>query len=272
MPAWRRRWSGRKGADGELNRSERDFLAASQSAASREAAEREAQQWRELEAVRQLAAAERARADAQQRAAWKVRRYAVILGFAFVLAARRQGWRRNWESRRAGPRQEAQSQRSLGLSRELAASALAGLQDDAERSLLLAPRSVDVARAAGLAPPAESEAALHAGLQAWRLDGEIRSESPVVVSPDGMSAATLAADGALQVWDLPTLLNHSAQAGIPRLNLPAGAILYAFSPDSARLAWADAEGTIVLADTLDGETRLDLARQRGWRLGTTIQC
>ncbi len=165
----------------------------------------------------------------------------MILGFAFVLALALTGLAAQLGVQARRSAQEAQSQRSLGLSRELAASALAGLQDDAERSLLLALRSVDVARAAGLAPPAESEAALHAGLQAWRLDGEIRSESPVVVSPDGMSAATLAADGALQVWDLPTLLNHSAQAGIPRLNLPAGAILYAFSPDSARLAWADAQ-------------------------------
>ena len=193
----------------------------------------------------------------------KVRRYAAILGVALVLALVMAGLAVQMGSRARRATHEAQSQRSGAFSRELAASALAGLPDDAERSLLLALHSVDVARAAGLAPPAESEVALHAALQAWRLDAEIRADAPVAVSPDGTVAATLAADGALQVWDLVTLQHKEAKSGIPRLSLPGGATIFAFSPDSSRLAWADAQGQIVLINAADGGTALTLMGNPG---------
>jgi WD40 repeat protein/class 3 adenylate cyclase len=76
-----------------LNPLEREFLAASRELAEREAAEREAQRQRELEAARALAAEQEKRADAERRraqeqahSAGRLRRRALLLAGAMVVA------------------------------------------------------------------------------------------------------------------------------------------------------------------------------------------
>ena len=127
---------------------------------------------------------------------------------------------RNWAARRAGP------------ARRRKASAHSHFPANSRPLLWRAYRTMPSAACSsrcaawtwpappGWRRPPSRRSRCTTALQAWRLDDEIRADAPVVVSPDGISAATLAADGALEVWDLPTLQHRAVQNGRPRLTFP----------------------------------------------------
>jgi len=282
----------------DLNVLERAFLEQSNAWAEKEAAEREGQRQRELEAARKLAEAERQRAQEEARNAEQLRRRALFLIGAFILAgilaaaALLLGRQARVNARQA--EQEALTARS----HELAAQAINNLETDPERSILLALQAVSTANTS------EAENALHRAVQVSRavltLSGHKDDVWSVAFNPDGKRLATASADGAAMIWDastgaaLSTLAGHSdevvnlayspdgerlATAGLDgtiRLwNASTGEALHtllnyagdfgaiAFSPDGARLATASEAGTIIFWDSLSGERLLTLSAHVG---------
>lgn len=240
----------------ELNAVERTFLAASQSEADRVAAEREARQRRELRAAQQLAAVEQARAQEQQRSNRQLRRRALLLVCALVCvlavtAFAMVMWRQARQSAEAARRGEA-----LASARELAASAAASLDADAERSILLALEAIKTAQANSVAVPLEAEAALHHAVQTSRLEASLTFVGRVAVSPDGMLVAESESDSLLRVWSVAEILRLPGEAQ-PRYALPVSATAFEFSPDARLLAVGEGEGRITLyAATTGTEERV----------------
>jgi WD40 repeat protein len=230
----------------DLNLLERSFLEASQAQAEKEAADREAQRQRELEAARQLADAERARADEQSVANRRLRqRAAFLVGISVVagllaIAAFLFG-------------QRAITAEQLSVSRELAAAAGTNLSVDPERSVLLALQALSTA------DTLEARNALHQALPELHVLRTIRAhdQAPgVAYSPDGTRLASIGTNSMAIIWDVASgeqLMKVSAEPGDAGFSV-------AFSPDGKLLAtgwstkvvvWDAATGQEVA--TLDGD-------------------
>src|SRR5579859_6902714 len=236
-------WASEPAHDQELNGLEREFLTASQEAAEREAIEREAQRQRELDAARQLAETETARAaaaqqlgetekrraDEQTRAAGQLHQRALYLLGAFVLAVALAAAALYFGDQARQTAVTAQDASRLAIARELAADAITNLDVDAERSVLLALRAV------ALADLPETEGALHQAVLANRLQLTLTGHQALVMnvaySPDGKRLATSSLDKTARVWDaatgklLLTVVDHTD-----------GFNGIAFSPDGTRIA------------------------------------
>jgi hypothetical protein len=167
-----------------LNAPERAFLAASIEQEERDAMEREAQRQRELESAQILA-------ETQSRAAKQLRRRAIFLTGAFGLAITLAGIALFFSNQ---SRREAQE----SFSRELAAAAISNLNDDPERSILLA------LQAEKSADTIEAENALHRSILESRVmlvlhhDAEVWS---VAYSTDGKRVATASLENTDIVWE-----------------------------------------------------------------------
>jgi WD40 repeat protein/transcriptional regulator with XRE-family HTH domain len=223
-----------------LNASERTFLAQSLEQEQRDTLEREAQRQRELEAAQKLA-------STQSQAAKQLTQRAILLAGALVLAMVLAGtaiFLRNQASQNA---LEAQS-------RELAAAAINNLDEDPERSILLALQAVSAANTI------EAENALHRSVLASRVrlvfhhDSELWS---VTYSPDGTHIAGASQDKTAKIWDattgqlLLTLSGHTA---------PVNGIAY--SPDGRRVATASDDQSVRLWDSRTGEELLTFSGHR----------
>lgn len=184
-----------------LNALERAFLAASIEQEQHEALEREAQVQRELKAAKELA-------DTQSRAAKQLRRRAIFLTGAFVLAIALAGAAIFFGKRANQNATEAQAANHIASSRELAGTSLINLDIDPERSILLA------LQAEAQADTFQAQDALHRAVQTSRLLK--RAPAPlgechcsIAFSPDGTRLATESrdADGQLttQIRDATTL-------------------------------------------------------------------
>ncbi len=242
----------------EVNALERAFLEASQALAEREAREREAQRRRELEAAQTLADEQRRRAEAeaqraeeQAEAARKLRRRAVLLGFALgalallLLAAIGLGTMANRSAK------EAQELTRLATSRELAAAAVNNLQLDPERSVLLALQALETA------DTLEARSALHRALPELHILRTIPAHAGgvpgIAISPDGKHVASTGVDAATKIWD--------AASGELLLTLPGDAGEWGYdvvySPDGRRLAstWIS---QVMLWDAVSGERLFSL--------------
>ena len=230
----------------DLNLLERAFLEQSNAWAEKEAAEREAQRQRELEAARKLAEAERQRAQEEARNAEQLRRRALFLIGAFILAAILAAAALFLGRQARLNANQAEQEALTARSQELAAQAINNLETDPERSILLALQAVSAAKTL------EAENALHRAVQASRavltLSGHTGDVWAVAFSPDGKRIATASADGTAMIWDastgvvLSTLTGHSDEV----VNL-------AYSPDGERLATASLGGTIRLWNASTGE-------------------
>lgn len=221
-----REWA--EGHQDEMNDLEREFLAASQALAECEASEREAQRQRELDSARRLAEAERRRAEEQAHSAGQLRKRAIYLTTALIVAivlAATAGWM-GWQARKAG---------QVAASRELAAASIANLDVDPERSILLALEAVSTAYTM------EAEDALHQSILASRVRLTIPAHKPgasinVAFSPDGSRLATASADETVKVWD--------SASGKLLFTIAGHAV--AFRPDGKQLATVLPDRTVRL--------------------------
>jgi WD40 repeat protein/basic membrane lipoprotein Med (substrate-binding protein (PBP1-ABC) superfamily)/DNA-binding SARP family transcriptional activator len=234
----------------ELNVLERVFLDAAHTQAEREQAEREAQRRRELEAALQLA-------ETQARAAAQLRRRALYLAGAFVLALGLAGAALFLGGQARQAAIAADNERRIAASRELAAASIDDLSIDPERGILLALEAVSVTQSAGLPVPLEAEDALHRAVQTSRLDLVLRGHAQwvtsVAFSPDGARLATSSRDRMVKVWE--------AASGRELLSVPAHAASVwnvVFSPDGTRLATASDDFTARVWDASTGQELLVL--------------
>ncbi len=223
----------------ELNALEHEFLNVSFESSERELAEREAQRQRELDLQRQ-------RAEEQTRAAKLLRRRAVFLSGALIVAALLAIVAMMFSQR-------ANQQALLSNSRELAAAAISNLDVDPERSILLALQAVSTA------DTSEAEDALHKAVMTSRVQLTLKGHEAevwtVAFSPDGARLATASQDGTAKVWDatsgqvLLTLRGHT-QGGVN------GAV---FNPDGTRLATVGDDKTARIWDATSGQELLTLS-------------
>ena len=216
---------------------------------AREAAEADRQQ-RELEGARKLAETEKQRAEEQTRSATKLRRRAVYLSGALLIAAVLAIVAVLFGQQANSSAQQAQLNLASAQSRELAAAAINNLQIDPERSVLLALQALDQA------DTLEARNALHQALPELHLLRTIAAhkQTPgVAVSPDGTRLASMGVENVATVWDAKTgqkLLTVSGDAS-------EMGYAVAFSPDGKRLATLDT-GQVVVWDATNGQRLLSL--------------
>jgi WD40 repeat protein/transcriptional regulator with XRE-family HTH domain len=229
-----------------LNALEEAFLAASIDQESRAALEREAQNQRELETARQLAQAEKDRADEQATSVKRLRQRGLFLAGALALALIAATFANAFA-------RNAQQQALISSVRELSNAAILNLEVDPERSILLALQAVNKTLAIDRGAQPEAEDALHRAVQASRVELTLRGHTDVVwsavFSPDGTRVATASADGTAKIWDATT--------GEDLLTLKGsdyGIVWDAvFSPDGEVLATAGQDGMVHLWNARTGQ-------------------
>ena len=142
----------------------------------------------------------------------------------------------------------ASRQSNLATSRELAAQAVANL-DDQPLSLLLSLESLR------LAPTDEARASLLQGLlqprpNATVLTGHTGEVTDVAFSPDGNTIASGGQDGTVRRWITST--GNPVGQPLPLTGHTGPVRSVAFSPDGTTLASASSDGTVRLWDTTTG--------------------
>lgn len=247
---------------GELNALEREFLETSKGLAEREESEREAQRRRELESARKLAEAEKRRAEEQSHSATQLRRRAMYLAGAFVLALSMAIAALFFGEQARQSAVSAQNEQRIAFSRELAAAAISSLEVDPERSILLALEAVSAAQSAGLPVPLEAEDALHQAVQASRSELVLRGHEDAVwdvaFSPDGAHIATTSRDRSVRIWAAATGQETLVLRGHTGMILSV-----AYSPDGKRLATAGDDRTVIVWDAATGEQLMTLSGHTG---------
>jgi WD40 repeat protein/transcriptional regulator with XRE-family HTH domain len=222
----------------ELNALEHEFLDASIERSEREFAEREAQRLRELDLQKQ-------RTEEQRHAAQQLRRRAMFLSGALIVAA-------VLAVTSLILNQRANQQAGLSASRELAAAAISNLSVDPERSLLLALEAVSEE------DTLEAEDALHRAILDSRVrlvfHGHTGEVTNVALSPDGTCLATASTDGTAKLWDAKTgkeiLTLHGHSAIVSSI---------AFSPDGSQVITGSWDKTAILWDAASGQPIITLA-------------
>ncbi len=248
----------------ELNSPEREFLDAAKARREREESEREAQRERELDAARHLAEVERQRAQAERTRAEEhvasihhLRRRAVYLVSAVMVAAVLALVAIVFADQSRQNATRAENERRTAFVRELSVNAVNNLAIDPERSILLALQAVSVSTASGQPVLREAEEALHRAVQASRLQftlhGHAAGTWDIAFSPDGKRLATASLDKTAKVWDaatgkeLFTLCCHDDTI-----------YALAVSPDGTRLATGSIDKTAKVWDAVTGQELLTL--------------
>jgi WD40 repeat protein/DNA-binding SARP family transcriptional activator len=246
----------------DLNPSERSFLDASVALTERQNSDREAQRRREFEAAQQLASAEQRRAEEQSRATARLRRRAIGLASALVLALGMTGAALFFADQARQGTTLSQANARIASARELAAAAVSSLDADPERGILLAQQAVLTTYRVDGTWTTEAENALHRAVLASRvrrtLNEHTGAASAVAISPDGAHLVSAGEDGNIRLTDLATgknLWTTSGQAGL------ANAV--AFSPDGQRLAATGAADSVQILDTRTGGPLLMLHGNSG---------
>jgi WD40 repeat protein/DNA-binding SARP family transcriptional activator len=151
-------------------------------------------------------------------------------------------------------RTRGQEYARLAVAERLTAAALANLDVDPERSLLLALAAIDMSRSADGVVPRDAEEVLRRAVISTRVIARFDGGDATDVSPDGTLVATVdqASDGrtsSVTLWRLPT--------GSTTLRLddhPGRVTGVSFAPDGDRFATTDEDGDVRLC-SVDGRTR-----------------
>jgi WD40 repeat protein/DNA-binding SARP family transcriptional activator len=171
---------------------------------------------------------------------------AALLAGGLTFATAQQSARRAEQARIAG-------------ARELAAAAVASLDVDPERSILLALAAVDTTREADGRVLPQAEEALRRAVRSSRAIASVpQGHHGVAVSPDGERFATTGRDGTATIWslrDAAPLRTIDAHDGA------ANAV--AFGPDGQSLVTTGADGTARLWDSSSGAALGVLAGHAG---------
>ena len=250
--------------DADLNALERTFLDASKAAAVRERSELAARQQHELEIAQRLAQAEGERAEAaaaqaatEREATRRLRRRAVYLAAALVVSVG-LGIVAGLFERDAQQSAEvavanavsAEAANRIAQSREVAAAAIASLDFDPERGILLA------LQANAIDPTLEAEDALHRSVGASRVlltMGNPRAARAMIgtgFSPDGKLIVTGIVDATAVVWDAATgreiemLTGHDDAVNGAAFS-PDGRLIATASDDHTARTWDVATGRLV---------------------------
>jgi WD40 repeat protein/transcriptional regulator with XRE-family HTH domain len=291
-----------------LTRHELDYLSTSIAARDKRAQDESARQKRELDSVRKLAETEASRAELQAQSAKRLRKSAIFLAVALIVAviaaavALGAGVRNSRlatqneaiastaqaaEALAIQERDQAENARKLSTSRELAAAAVANLEIEPERSLLLALQGLSTQYSI------EAEEALRRGMAASHLlmtipaeegvqnwdfnpDGErvalyLGGSQPQVrdihtgeilfslattddwgiirYTPDGSRLITYGYNGKLERWDADSGESLSAPLSIPVVELA----FMAFNQDTTRMVTAS-RTTVTVWDTATGQS------------------
>lgn len=248
----------------------RALLAASE---AHEAAERQ----HELEQVRALAEAQRARAEESGRSARRLRVWLIATALAGLAALVAAGIA-------AAAYVQADRQARINASRELAAVALTQFQADPELAILLAREGARVADTQQANEALRSVLARSPARLALRQsDAAIGSAA---FSPDGTRVVTGASDGSVRLWDVPSgqvareLRAGGGGRGIGMVSFSSdGEHIYASSQDSGGWLWNlagavvgqpgggratanawSADGARLAVGTIGGEVRMFDAR------------
>ena len=135
----------------------------------------------------------------------------------------------------------------IATGRELAAAAVANLDVDPERSILLALEGVAVTDGIDASLAREVREALHRALWRSRLVASVPMGGRVAVSADGSRFATTRADGGATVWDL-----HDGTELLTVTGHLGAVTAVAFDPAGRDLATVGADGTLRLWDGVTG--------------------
>ena len=217
------------------------FLAASTAADRQRVAEEEDRQARELALAQRAASAERS-------AAQRLRLVTAALLAGLLVAAVLTVIARQNASTAGKARVQAETARTVALSRQLAAQALGQLGQRYDRALLL---SVEAQRASNTV---EARGSLLAGLEARPanlvafLQGHTQNVASLAVSKDGRMLVSSGYDGTMQRWSVP---NRRA-VGTPLKDAGSAGGSIALSPDGRTLAQGQADGSVQFWDTLHG--------------------
>jgi WD40 repeat protein len=251
-----------------LTQDERAFLEASIAERQVRQAEEEARQRRELEAAQQLAEAERQRAETQARAAQALRRRAVFLAGALLIAGILAVVAVLFGQQASRNARQAQHDAQIALAREWAAAAISNLDVDPERSVLLALQAVSVTYNEDGTVIREAENALHRAVPSLRtllsLPGHASSVYDMALSPDGTRMATASIDGTAKIWNITPGPTQGEERELLALTGHTDWLWgVAFSPDGTRLATASRDGTAKVWDAATGRELFTLSGHSG---------
>ena len=143
----------------------------------------------------------------------------------------------------------AEGEARVATARELAAAAMANLEVDPERSMLLALEAVETTRRVDGTVLREAEEALHRAVQTSRVRLRLPSTGAISFSPDGERIVT-GGEAVVAVWDL-----DSGEAALSLVGHGSPVSNAVFSPDGALIATSgrDLGGAIRVWDALTGD-------------------
>jgi WD40 repeat protein/serine/threonine protein kinase len=160
-------------------------------------------------------------------------------------------------------RLRAEREARVATARELAAAAVADLEVDPERSILLALEAVAATREADGIVVREAEEALHRAVKTSRIVRTLpQGGYGLAITSDGARLGTIGSDEndkTATVWDTRTgdkllvLTGPDAGRRAPALSPEAGRRAVAFSADDSLIATSHNDGTVRIWDAVTGE-------------------